>query len=281
MRVNALVTGSKGNSYLIEISQDISSKKLYILLDCGISYSELLEYCSKYEISLDDIKYLLITHEHSDHIKGVEQLLKKHPNITIITSKGVSDFLQLDIKIKEQNHTLKIISANDKFLFENFEVFAFEKSHDCIEPLSFIVKCLKTHTKSIFLTDLGDFTDFHMHLLKRCDIIFLEANYDESLIKSSNMHYTYINRVVSSYGHLSNLQAVEICKKIIDAQKHIERELQHKKTIVLSHISQNLNSYERAYLMLKSCIDSYAGEQLRDTILLRVSFQHSPTGWIE
>lgn len=283
--VNALSTGSCGNCYIIKYqsnektdnlvvnsdnelikhsninSVDNSDLNSYIMLDCGFSYKQLKDMLSKESIEFKQISYLIITHEHSDHIKGLNQILKLYPTITLIISKGTYSSLKL-------NHNKTIfISGSQKITIEStLNIIGVDKTHDGEEPLSFIIENNSTKKKIAFFTDLGEYNPIHINMLQSCDIIFLETNYDEELIKSSNMHQSYLQRLKSPLGHLSNTQARELCLKFI----------RENQTIVLSHISENVNSYQRAFNSIQEIIIS---KKLCNTIL-KISYQQKPTNWI-
>lgn len=287
MRVNAITTGSSGNCYLIEFfknninhNADVNhncingenentgyleqnDERQYILFDCGITYSSLLKYLEDLNIQPRQIQYLIITHEHSDHIKGVDTLLKKNEHIQIITSKSVSNLLSL----KTLPNSVYEVSYSQRVSFSAFDVFSYEVSHDCKEAMNFIIIDRQTNKRICFMNDLGEFNDFHVQLAKQSDIIFLESNYHEPLVHKSKMHPTYLNRLTSSLGHLSNSQAQQLCLEFIHENQ----------TIILSHISENMNEYRICYEEMKRCIKS---TNIINYNLL-ISYQNTPTGWIE
>lgn len=290
MRVNAITSGSSGNCYIIEFSskntnysEDInnyytsenndefeniddleqSNEKKYILFDCGITYSSLLKYLEDLDILPEQIQYLIITHEHSDHIKGIDTLLKKNEHIEIITSKSVSALL----KLQTLPNRVYEISYSQKLPFNNFDVFSYETSHDCKEAMSFVLIDKQTNKRICFMNDLGEFNDFQVQLAKQSDIIFLESNYDENLVHISTMHTTYLNRLTSSVGHLSNSQAQQLCSKFIHENQ----------TIILSHISENMNMYKTCYEEMRLLIKNLNIKNYK----LLISYQNQPTGWIE
>ena len=264
MRVNALTTGSFGNCYIVEyFSRILDNQREYLLFDCGITYSSLLQYLEELNIVIEQVKYLIITHEHNDHIKGIETLLKRNEHIQIITSKSVNDILFLE----NFPNIVHKISYSQRLSFGNFDVFSYEVSHDCREAMNFVLIDKITNKRICFMNDLGEFNDFHVQLAKQSDIIFLESNYHESLVHKSKMHPTYLNRLTSSLGHLSNSQAQELCLNFIHENQ----------TIVLSHISENMNEYKICYEEMKKCIKN---TNIINYNLL-ISYQNTPTGWIE
>lgn len=273
MKINALSTGSCGNCFLIDFSnlKDIENienkeknnnfKRTYIMIDCGFSYKQLTQMLAKENISFEQITHLIVTHEHSDHIKGLQQILKRHPNITLILSPGTNTSLKLDFE------NTQFISSNQKIIINTIEIIGIEKNHDGLEPLSYVIYDTISKKRIGLFNDLGDYSILHSNILKQCDIIFLECNYDDSLIKTSQMHYSYLQRLQSPLGHLSNEQAAELCSSFI----------KNNQVIVLSHISENVNSYSLAYEKINQVI-KFSNSQ---NIKLITSFQMQPTGWIQ
>lgn len=258
MRVNALSTGSCGNCFIINLNND--SKK-FAMIDCGFSFKQLDKMLSDENISFSQISHLIITHEHIDHVKGLKQIIKKYPTINIIISKGTNQALSLNY----ENTTF--IKSNEKISIDNIEITGIEKNHDGIEPLSYVIYDLFSKKKIGIFNDLGDYNIVHCNILKQCDIIFLECNYDDELVKSSQMHYSYLQRLQSPLGHLSNSQAANLCSTFISDNQ----------TIILSHISENVNSYFIAYEKINSIVKSSKAKNVK----VLTSFQLHPTGWIE
>ena len=231
------------------------------MIDCGFSYKQLSQMLKKEHIQFEDISHLIITHEHCDHIKGLEQILKLHSHLKLIISKGTNEALNNNFL------NTQFISNNQKIIIEStLTITGIQKTHDGKEPLSFTIEDIQHQKRIAIFTDLGEFNPIHCNILQLSDIIFLETNYDTQLIKTSNMHHSYIQRLQSPLGHLSNSQAAELCSKFI----------KENQTIILSHISQNVNSYNKAFNTIHSVIK----EKNLQNIDLKISYQLEPTGWI-
>lgn len=260
MKVVALATGSSGNSYIFNIKSNPIENQ-HIMLDCGFSYKYLKESCFDEGIDITQINHLIISHEHTDHIKGLQMIIKNNPTIHLIISRGTYKALKLN------HNNITFIGHAQIIKIGDCEIMGVEKEHDGLEPLSFILKDINENKSVAQFTDLGDFTPLHSNLLKHCDIIFLECNYDDDQLRFSNMHFSYIQRLQSSQGHLSNNQAKELCSNF----------LRDNQTIVLSHISENVNTYEKAYQTIKGVI--FKKNTQNNSVI--ISFQKESTGWIE
>ncbi|MFT4243870.1 MAG: MBL fold metallo-hydrolase [Candidatus Woesearchaeota archaeon] len=259
IQINALSTGSCGNCYLVKYRLENVIK--YIMIDCGFSYKQLSQMLEKEQISFEQITHLIITHEHSDHIKGLEQTLKLHPHLQLIISKGTNEVLNINFS------NTQFISNNQKIIVEStLTITGIQKAHDGREPLSFTIEDTQHQKRIAIFTDLGEFNPIQCNILQLSDIVFLETNYDNELLKTSNMHHSYIQRLQSPLGHLSNSQAAELCSKFI----------KENQTIILSHISENVNSYNKAFNTIYSIIK----EKNLQNINLKISYQLESTGWI-
>lgn len=261
MKTFCLSTGSSGNSFYIE-----SQNKIKILVDCGLSYTKTKEYLKQKQIQIEELTAILITHEHSDHIQALDQFLKQ-TNIPIYLSQGTYNFLKLEKTFKlEKLNQLNIIKHHDSLTFDDINILALNRPHDSNEALSFIFN--DYHKKLGIFTDLGHVDNESLHILKTLDIIYFETNYDDEIIeqKKHKLYYNYISRLTSKIGHLSILQAIETLREIVN----------NSQTIILSHISENTNTYTNSYQKVKQALDS-DGKYPK----ILVGYQGEPSEWIE
>lgn len=252
MKSFALSSGSSANCFYIQ-----SKENEKFLVDLGLSFAKTKNILEEKGIDIFDLNAIFITHEHSDHIVGIKAFLK-NLNCDFYMTKGTFDALKIEDK------KIKIIKEHDLINFNNIKLFVISKPHDANEPVSFVFD--EQGYKLGIFTDLGHVTKEIIHILKSLDIIYLEANYCHEIISSKDLNFNYVNRLVSDSGHLGVRQSCDILKEIIrDDQK-----------IILSHISENTNSYENAYLKIKSFL-----EDLGKFPQIFVSFQAEPTEWVE
>lgn len=235
----------------------ISFNGINIIIDCGISINGLQESLKKYNLTIDDINYLFITHKHSDHIKSLSQLLKKY-NIKIYGAYNTlldlyKEYKKNDVKdaIDVKNFfPLKIKKDKKSFvpieICENFKVVPFFSYHD-VETV-FYKFYIKDNVFAI-LTDCGKYDNYILDAISDVNFLMLECNYDlEWLINKSGYPDFLINRIKSTKGHLSN----EDCAKII-----YELSNKNLKKVFLSHISKNSNSEEYAYQFVTNYLNSH------------------------
>lgn len=224
MEVIILASGSKGNALLIKINGS------YILIDLGITYPNLVKKLKEENIDIDKIESVLITHEHTDHIRGLKRFLQNHPNINIYISKGT--FKALDEETKKIINKVNFIKANEKLIFNKIQVETFELSHDANEPIGFVISA--DSKKIVLATDTGYIDENYFDLLRNAQLYILEANHDPALLMNSNRPYYLKQRIIGTKGHLSNNEAAWLMNEFI---KEID-----ETTWVAAHISEDCNT---------------------------------------
>ncbi len=215
MKTFALSTGSSGNCYFIE-----NNKGEKILVDFGISYKKAKKILEERGVSIEDIKGIFITHEHTDHIKGIKTLLKKH-KCKVYTTEKTGTLLGIDF------HPIR---ANSRIFFGNFTIYAVSKPHDAVDPVSYLIE--SNNKKIGIFTDLGYITPIIKDLAINSNVLYLEANYCTSLISEKGMRY--ISRCISNYGHLSTEESLSL----------VANYLRDSQLVIFSHISENNNDYD-------------------------------------
>lgn len=215
----SLNSGSNGNCYYV------GNESEAILVDAGISCRETERRMRKLNLQLNRVKAIFISHEHSDHIKGLYQLARKYSLPVFISEKTLqyaglkNDGLQF--QHIQHGASIKIGSLNIK---------AFSKHHDAADPYSFVIE--QGGTRVGVFTDIGHPCKEVIHHFSRCHAVFLEANYDDAMLQNGNYPYHLKKRISSNKGHLSNQQALELFLKYRSAK------LSH---LILSHLSKENN----------------------------------------
>jgi phosphoribosyl 1,2-cyclic phosphodiesterase len=217
--ISSINSGSNGNCYYIGNTDE------GILVDAGISCRETEARIKRLGLSMQKIKAIFISHEHIDHIRGVEVLSRKHQIPVYITS----DTLQNSGMIIEKS-LVKTFTAYEPVVIGNISIAAFPKFHDASDPFSFVVEC--EGVKIGVLTDIGTVCDHVIKNFSVCHAAFLEANYDEDMLENGRYPYYLKKRISGEKGHLSNKQALELFKT------HKSENLSH---LFLSHLSKENN----------------------------------------
>ncbi|MGF1922718.1 MAG: MBL fold metallo-hydrolase [Bacteroidia bacterium] len=217
--ISSLNTGSNGNCFYIGNSEEA------VLIDVGLSCKETELRMQRLGLSMDLVKAIFITHEHSDHIRGLPVIAKKYQLPVYITPSTL-----LSGKQQLPPHLISEFTAYKGIKLGNLEVIAFPKKHDAAEPHSFIIRC-NSITVGVF-TDIGQHCDHVIHHFKQCHAVFLEANYDDDMSNHGRYPYFLKNRIRGGNGHLSNAQALALFKA------HKSTHLSH---LLLSHLSKDNN----------------------------------------
>jgi phosphoribosyl 1,2-cyclic phosphodiesterase len=237
MRMMTIASGSSGNCIYI------GSDKTHILIDTGISRKKICEGLKKAELDVSDITAVLVTHEHSDHIKSLGVISRKD-NIPIYTTKGTWEGI-CDANIGEIDESLfNCIIPDECFEMGDLTIRPFRVSHDANEPVAFRVDC---EGKSMAVaTDLGFYDDYIIDNLRGCNSMVIEANHDVNLLQVGSYPYYLKQRILSDHGHLSN----EMSGKLIDKLLHDKCS-----NIFLGHLSKENNYDKLAYETVKCEID--------------------------
>jgi phosphoribosyl 1,2-cyclic phosphodiesterase len=216
--VSSLNSGSNGNCYYI------GNEKEAVLVDVGISCREIERRMKRLHLSMQKIKAVFISHEHTDHIRGLHSLVKKYSLPVYITTPTLK-FGRLYFQTVTRN-----FAAHETISVGDLKITAFPKLHDASDPYSFTISCNDTSV-GVF-TDIGLPCENVINHFKRCHAAFLEANYDDEMLDKGNYPFHLKRRIKGERGHLSNKQALELFKR------HRPSFMTH---LILSHLSQNNN----------------------------------------
>lgn len=235
MRVTIIGSGSKGNSTLIEF------KNKRILIDIGFNYKHIKEQLQKIKVYPKDIDYIIISHEHSDHIKGLKVFLNKNnPKIY------VNNLLYKDIEYIK-NYANKENLEND-IENEEFKIVVLNSSHDAINPKYFVIEDKIAKESLAYITDTGYINNRNFKFLKNKNYYILESNHDEEMLRKGTYPDYLQRRILSDIGHLSNrTSAIYFAKLIGD----------NTKKLVLAHLSDSNNTEEFALATYKKILEEY------------------------
>ena len=217
--IASLNSGSNGNCYYV------GNEKEAILVDAGISCREIDKRMKRLGLSMQKIKAVFISHEHTDHTRGIYSLVKKYRLPVYITSATMKfSGLKLD------NGFVRSFAAYVPVTIGGLSVIAFPKAHDAADPYSFTITY--DQTKVGVFTDIGSACEHVTQQFSQCHAAFLEANYDDVMLEQGNYPYHLKKRIRGGQGHLSNKQALELFTTYRSSS------MTH---LLLSHLSKNNN----------------------------------------
>jgi phosphoribosyl 1,2-cyclic phosphodiesterase len=220
MHVSVLASGSSGNSTFIE------SKESNILIDAGISCRRIKKSLSELGKGLNEIDAVFVTHEHSDHIKGIENL---HNNFEVPIYINKNTFLASNLYLENPNF------FNTKIKIKDIEVTPVPTNHDAADPYGYEIKSNKKILG--YFTDLGVYDEKIKKIVNNADALVLETNHDIDMVLKSNYPYHLKQRILGDKGHLSNIDAGLLIKNYSSEKL---------KTVFMAHLSQNNNTEELA-----------------------------------
>lgn len=221
--IASLNSGSNGNCYYVGNGSEA------VLVDVGISCRETERRMARLGLSLHDVKAILVSHEHTDHISGVRVLSRKYKLPVYITEKTLFfSGLQLEPEL------VRTFNPYEPLCFGELTVHPFPKNHDASEPHSFVVSGNGINI-GVF-TDIGSVCDHLVRHFRQCHAVFLETNYDVTLLEQGRYPYMLKKRISGPRGHLSNHQALELFLA------HRSPFLSH---VLFSHLSADNNHPER------------------------------------
>jgi len=206
-----------------------------LLIDTGCSYKSLLRSLSLCRTDISAVKAVLVTHEHSDHVKGLYQLTK-HNDIPVYASEKTAAFLLGNGLVcrPENLHDINELRAAPV----NFGITAFRTPHDSVESVGFVLTSPNNY-KIAYFTDLGEITDEVRENADGADFIFIEANYDAELLRRNRKYPDYVKaRIASNKGHLSNADSAPYISRLVESGAT---------RIVLAHLSRENNSPRIAF----------------------------------
>lgn len=221
-RLSPLFSGSDGNCYYI------GSAEKGILIDCGRSAKQITSALSELETDIKNIGAIFVTHEHTDHVKGLKTLASKH-HIKVFATQGTIRELA-DKELINGKVNISPIDC-DGMELNGIYIKPFSISHDCREGVGYVIST-PDGRKTAFATDTGIVTDEIKSALKGCDTVVIESNYDENMLLAGDYPYPLKRRILSSKGHISNSLCADTVSGLVKTGTT---------RIILAHISRKNN----------------------------------------
>ena len=252
MRFAVLGSGSGGNATVVESGGEV------VLIDAGLSAKQLTLRLKMLGIEAGDLSAILLTHEHGDHVRGLDVFLRQN-ELPVFATTQTSRVMREKLR---QPADWQLFQTGQGFSVGEFEVRSFRLPHDAVEPVGYVLG--RNEMQVAVATDLGHADSAVMEALTGVQGILLEANYEWKMLENDlRRPFSLKQRISSKHGHLSNQQAAELIEQLIPhgLQK-----------VVLGHLSSDCNQPDTAMRV----ICDHLGEHC---LTLCCADQHEPTPW--
>lgn len=213
-----------------------------VLIDVGLSSRQIERRLGALGLAARDVAAILVTHEHSDHIAGLEGFSRSFKVPVYGTAETLKTLRDLP--------SAHVIAPLTEFRIEEFVFEAIPLSHDAVDPVGYC--CSDDSGCLVQLTDLGCVTAEVRKAVRRADSLIIESNHDEDMLWGSRYPWALKQRIASNHGHLSNKTAAELVASESAARL---------KTVVLAHMSENTNTPDLAFSMMQQYLQSARGQE--------------------
>ncbi len=238
MRLVSIASGSSGNCIYI------GSESTHLLVDAGISNKRIEAGLNEIGVKGSELDGVVITHEHSDHVKGLGILARRHHMPVYGTRETLEEIKKNSGLGEYPEELLHPIEPEVDFAVGDLTVQAFRIDHDAANPVAYRIRCGR---KSVAVaTDMGHYDQYIIDHLQGLDALLLESNHDVRMLETGPYPYYLKRRIMGDYGHLSNDSAGQLLNCLLH---------DNLKKILLGHLSQTNNYPELAYETVRLEID--------------------------
>ncbi|MEH7512577.1 MBL fold metallo-hydrolase [Gottfriedia acidiceleris] len=236
LHFSVLASGSTGNALYV------GTEKTKLLVDAGLSGKAMESLFKDINRDIKEVSGILVTHEHSDHIKGLGVLARRY-QIPIYANEKTW---------KAMNHLIGEIPTEQKFIFNmettiqfgDIEVESFGVSHDAAEPMFYVFH--HNEKKFVTITDTGYVSDRMKGIISNADMYIFESNHDVEMLRMGRYPWSIKRRILSDVGHVSNEDAALAMADVIGDKT---------KRIYLAHLSQDNNMKELARMSVTQTLE--------------------------
>ncbi len=216
MRVSVLASGSKGNAIFVEMDGT------RVLIDAGVGVRRVARELGALSVAMESLDAIFITHEHSDHVKGLETILKR-TDAPVYTRPGTLRAMTPDDLPED-----RLFAIHDSVEIGSLRVSAFDIPHDAADPVGYEITGSR---KCTVATDLGFVTDGVRTAMEGADVLVFEANHDLAMLRKGPYPWPLKQRILGNRGHLANNEA----------GRAIARLRSRPQKIILAHLSETNN----------------------------------------
>ena len=254
----SLFSGSSGNAIYL------GDERGAVLVDCGMSGKVTLDAMARVGLEARDVRAILVTHEHSDHTKGVG-ILSRKLGVPVCATAGTWAAMESAVgDVAPINR--EVIGANESFFLSGMEVVPFAIPHDAAEPVGYR---FYAHGHGVAIaTDLGVFSNEVCQAVSGAELVLLESNHDTDILLHNPRYPERLkNRILGKRGHLSNDTSAEAAVRLVQSgTRHL----------LLGHLSGENNTPEIAYRTAHAALCA-AGAAVGADVTLHVAGRYQPS----
>ena len=264
MKLASISSSSRGNCIFV------GNKNTSVLVDAGISKKKIeegLELLGKTPESLDGI---VVTHEHSDHIRGLGVFLRKYPTPVYATEKTIEYMFENDLLGTVDTDLFYVVKPENKFSIKDIDIRPLKISHDAVDPVCY--RLMSDNKSCAVVTDLGEYDERLIGQLQNLNAILAESNHDLGMLQTGPYPYHLKQRIWGAKGHLSN----ESCGRFLN--EILGDNLSH---IILGHLSGDNNYPELAFEAVRNEINFADHDFYADDFNIKVASRIEPSCLVE
>lgn len=254
-----LYSGSSGNCSFV------GTDNINILIDCGESQKKISDALESIGKNINKIDAIIVTHEHSDHVKNLGAISKKYNIPVYANEKTFENMPEQTSLIDEKNK--KVFNTDDHFEIGDLKIYPFHIPHDAAEPCGYNI--YNEDKKISIATDIGHMDNNILKKLEESQFLLLESNYEPEILKYAKYPYYLKQRIAGPNGHLSNQEAGLTITKLIYSGVN---------NIMLGHLSKQTNFPELAY---KTVMEEIIKSKINSELSLNVASRLKPSKVIE
>lgn len=257
MKFMSLASGSNGNCYYIE------TDGCALIIDAGIGGRTIKKRLKVAGVDMANVQAVLVTHDHSDHIKGVGSLSEIFGK-PVYSTEGVLNNMNKNYRMnpKVDVASKRLITKGEQFHIGDMQIVAFTVPHDASDNVGY--KIQSGGVTFALVTDAGYVTEEIKAMISDADYLVIESNYDEEMLENGPYPLVLRNRIASENGHLSNRQCSELFAKM---------DFVNLKKVFLCHLSAHNNTADSAYSCVKAGLEMLkkrTGQEIELKVLPRL-----------
>lgn len=241
MNVCILASGSAGNAIYVE------SRRARLLIDAGLSGTDLARRLAQIGRTFDELDGVIITHEHTDHIKGLRPIARRRIPLYLNRSTYAAmtgPQWESSLRSALPLEAIRWVENGHSFTIHDLVCSPFTVSHDAADPFGLAITDGRVRVG--IATDLGFVSGLVLERLKHAHLLILEANHDEAMLKNGRYPWPVKQRILGQYGHLSNGAAATAIEHLVHA------DIQE---VILAHLSQENNRPDLAIEAASEALD--------------------------